>query len=42
MPNKIDEGQILIDGVISEKEWKNAINVDLDYEHCRSFLMLCM
>ena len=32
IPNKIDEGQIIIDGIISEKEWKNAINVDLDYE----------
>ena len=32
IPNKIDEGQITIDGIISEKEWKNAISVDLDYE----------
>ena len=32
IPNKIDEGQITIDGIISEKEWKNAISVDLEYE----------
>ena len=32
IPNKIDEGQITIDGIISEEEWKKAISVDLDYE----------
>ena len=32
IPNKIDESQIIIDGIISEKEWENAISVDLDYE----------
>ena len=32
MPNKDNETEFIIDGIISEKEWKNAIQVDLDYE----------
>ena len=31
-PPKLDNPEIIVDGIISEKEWENAIVVDLDYE----------
>ncbi|MAM01893.1 MAG: hypothetical protein CMC11_06725, partial [Flavobacteriaceae bacterium] len=31
-PNKDNKSRIIIDGIISDDEWNNAIEVDLDYE----------
>ncbi len=31
-PPKLVNPQIIVDGILSEKEWENAIAVDLDYE----------
>ena len=31
-PNKDNKTRFIIDGIISDKEWANAIEVDLDYE----------